>query len=56
VVEQDADIEFAAQRLLFGAFYQSGQSCISVQRVYIHEKIYDQVKQKLVEGAQKVLV
>jgi len=55
IVDCDADIETVVQRLVFGAFYQSGQSCISVQRILIHEKIYEAVKEKLV-AATKSLV
>mmetsp|Transcript_1503 Transcript_1503/g.4707 ORF Transcript_1503/g.4707 Transcript_1503/m.4707 type:complete len:483 (-) Transcript_1503:148-1596(-) len=50
VVTEDANIASAAQRILFGAFYSAGQSCISVQRVFIHESIYDQMKSTLIEG------
>lgn len=39
VVEPDADLDFAIPRLAVGAFAQSGQSCISVQRIYVHESI-----------------
>ncbi|MDT8450446.1 MAG: aldehyde dehydrogenase family protein [Wenzhouxiangellaceae bacterium] len=55
LVDRDADIDDAVDRLVFGGFYQSGQSCISVQRVQIHREIYDEVRQKLVEkvGALK---
>ncbi len=49
LVDADADIDDAVDRLAFGAFYQSGQSCISVQRVQVHESIYDQLKEKLIE-------
>jgi len=41
IVHQDADIEYAATRVALGAFSYAGQSCISVQRVYIHEDRYD---------------
>jgi glyceraldehyde-3-phosphate dehydrogenase (NADP+) len=40
-VADDADLEFASTRLITGAFGQAGQSCISVQRIYLQEKIYD---------------
>jgi glyceraldehyde-3-phosphate dehydrogenase (NADP+) len=40
-VADDADLDLAATRLIYGAFGQAGQSCISVQRIYLHEKIYD---------------
>jgi glyceraldehyde-3-phosphate dehydrogenase (NADP+) len=41
VVEPDADLEFALARVVTGSFAYSGQVCISVQRLYLHEKIYD---------------
>ncbi len=49
LVDADADIDHAVDRLAFGAFYQSGQSCISVQRVLVHSSIYDPLRAKLVE-------
>jgi len=52
LVDADADLDDAVQRLVFGAFYQSGQSCISVQRVQVHESIYDELKTKLVEAVE----
>jgi len=52
VVDLDADIDDAVTRIVFGAFYQSGQSCIGVQRIYIHEKIYTEFKDKLVAATQ----
>lgn len=51
IVDEGADIEYAADRITFGAFYQSGQSCISVQRVYIHESMYDRIVPMLIERA-----
>jgi len=51
IVDADADLDYAADRITFGAFYQSGQSCISVQRVFIHDSIYDKLVQKLIERA-----
>lgn len=42
-VADDADLEFAATRIMFGAFAVAGQSCISVQRIYIHEAIFDKL-------------
>ncbi|MEA1981518.1 MAG: aldehyde dehydrogenase family protein [candidate division Zixibacteria bacterium] len=40
-IADDADLEFAATRMVYGAFASAGQSCISVQRIYLHEKIHD---------------
>lgn len=51
IVDQDADLEDAIQRIIFGAFYQSGQSCIGVQRIMVHQGIYDECRQRLVEKA-----
>ena len=54
IVDEGVDLDDAVARLMVGAFYQSGQSCIGVQRILIHESVYDEVKQKLVEGARKL--
>jgi acyl-CoA reductase-like NAD-dependent aldehyde dehydrogenase len=54
IVDRDADPEDAVERIIFGAFYQSGQSCIGVQRIMIHEEVYDAFKDRLV-GATKAL-
>ncbi|WP_397506337.1 aldehyde dehydrogenase family protein [Qipengyuania sp. R86523] len=48
VVDHDADLDDALDRIVFGAFYQSGQSCIGVQRIIVHEDIYDRFKDMLV--------
>jgi acyl-CoA reductase-like NAD-dependent aldehyde dehydrogenase len=48
VVDRDADLEDAVKRIVFGAFYQSGQSCIGVQRIIAHEEIYATLRDKLV--------
>jgi len=41
IVEPDADLDFALPRIVTGSFSYSGQICISIQRVFLHEKIYD---------------
>lgn len=56
IVDADADIDFVVQRLVFGAFYQSGQSCISVQRILVHDSIYQLVKEKLVAATQQLVM
>lgn len=55
LVDADADVDDAIARLVFGGFYQSGQSCISVQRVLVHDAVYDAVRDGLVDqvGALK---
>jgi acyl-CoA reductase-like NAD-dependent aldehyde dehydrogenase len=52
IVDADTDLDDAVARIIFGAFYQSGQSCISVQRIYAHDAIYDAVRDKLVAAAK----
>ena len=50
VVDADADLDDAVGRIVIGAFYQSGQSCIGVQRIIVHEAIYDEFRDRLVEA------
>lgn len=47
VVDKDADLEHALARIIFGGYYQSGQSCIHVQRVIIHAEIYETFRDML---------
>lgn len=48
IIDRDADLADALERVIFGAFYQSGQSCIGVQRILIHEDVYDEFRDMLV--------
>jgi len=48
IVDKDADLDHALQRIVFGGYYQSGQSCIHVQRVIIHEDVYARFRAMLV--------
>jgi len=54
VVDVDTDLDFAADRITTGAFYQSGQSCISVQRVFAHADIYSDLRDRLVGKARSL--
>ncbi|MGE0145587.1 MAG: aldehyde dehydrogenase family protein [Planctomycetota bacterium] len=49
IVDEGTDIDSAAERITFGAFYQAGQSCISVQRVLAHRSIAGALRDRLVE-------
>jgi acyl-CoA reductase-like NAD-dependent aldehyde dehydrogenase len=49
IVDEDADLSDAVERIVFGAFYQSGQSCIGVQRIIVHARVYDEFRTRLVE-------
>jgi acyl-CoA reductase-like NAD-dependent aldehyde dehydrogenase len=48
IVDETADLDDAVKRLIVGAFYQSGQSCISVQRILIQDAVYDALRDRLV--------
>ncbi len=50
VVDEGVRIDDVAQRILFGAFYQSGQSCISVQRIIAHESVLSALRTALVKA------
>jgi acyl-CoA reductase-like NAD-dependent aldehyde dehydrogenase len=41
-VRQDADLAHAVENLVDGAFFNSGQSCCGIQRIYVHERLYDE--------------
>lgn len=55
IVDADTDLDDAVERITFGAFYQSGQSCIGVQRIIIHASIYDELKDRLVAKARTLI-
>jgi acyl-CoA reductase-like NAD-dependent aldehyde dehydrogenase len=54
VVDEDADLDDAVPRIVTGAFYQSGQSCISVQRLYAHQAVYERFRRLLVEATKEL--
>ncbi|MEW6444196.1 MAG: aldehyde dehydrogenase family protein [bacterium] len=56
IVHEDAPQELAAARIAAGGYGQAGQSCIAVQRVFIHEPIYGSFLDRLVEATGKVRV
>ncbi len=49
IARADADVDTVAQAIVFGAFANSGQVCISVERVYVNEAIHDAVVARVVE-------
>jgi acyl-CoA reductase-like NAD-dependent aldehyde dehydrogenase len=46
--DQRDKLDYVVDRLAFGAFYQSGQSCIGVQRILVHADLYDTLREKLI--------
>jgi acyl-CoA reductase-like NAD-dependent aldehyde dehydrogenase len=56
IVEADADITDLIPSIGKGGFYHAGQVCVSVQRVYVHESICEEVATKLADYASKLVV
>jgi acyl-CoA reductase-like NAD-dependent aldehyde dehydrogenase len=52
-VRHDADLAHAVENLVDGAYFNSGQSCCGIQRVYVHEKLYDAFVEGWVELTRK---
>ncbi len=46
-VREDADLEFAAENLAEGAFFNSGQSCCGIERIYVQDKVYEEFLDRL---------
>lgn len=55
-VDTSADLDLAAQKCSLGAFVNSGQVCISLQRIYVHEDVYETFAQKMATETQKLVV
>jgi glyceraldehyde-3-phosphate dehydrogenase (NADP+) len=53
IVWHDADIEWAAETCVSGAFWAAGQNCIGVQRIYIHSDVYETFRDLFVERTKK---
>ena len=51
IVHRDADVAYAAERIVFGGFSYAGQSCISAQRIYVHDDVYEAFTGDLVRRA-----
>jgi len=55
IVEPDAGVAHAADRITMGGFYQAGQSCVSVQRVLVHERVYDEFLGELLPRVERLV-
>lgn len=55
-VRADADIDAAAASLSDGSFYNAGQSCCGVERIYVDESIYDSFVKVFVKHAKKLVI
>jgi acyl-CoA reductase-like NAD-dependent aldehyde dehydrogenase len=56
IIAPDADLDFVAKRCALGAFYNSGQVCISVQRIYSQKQVYEPFMEKFVRASQAMVV
>src|ERR1700754_1069449 len=56
IVLDDADVDLAAHAAVWGAMFNAGQTCVSVERVYVLEQVYDQFVQAVVRDVKKLQV
>lgn len=54
IVLEDADIDLAAHAAVWGAFFNAGQTCVSVERVYVLESVYDEFVAAVVRDVEKL--
>src|ERR1051326_298178 len=56
IVLEDADIDVASSAAVWGAFMNAGQTCLSVERCYVHERVYEEFLKRCVEKTNKLRV
>jgi acyl-CoA reductase-like NAD-dependent aldehyde dehydrogenase len=56
IVAPDADLDYASKRCAVGAYYNSGQVCISVQRIYSQRPVYDSFMESFVRASEAMVV
>ncbi len=56
IIAPDADLEFVAKRCAVGAYYNSGQVCLSVQRIYSQQEVYEPFTEKFVQASEAMVV
>jgi len=56
IVWHDADLDYAVESCVSGAFWAAGQNCIGVQRLYVHRDIYDTFKNRFVAMTKKYII
>jgi acyl-CoA reductase-like NAD-dependent aldehyde dehydrogenase len=54
IVDASADLETAVKKNLIGSFVYAGQVCIKVQRIYVHERVFDLFREKFLEGTKSL--
>jgi acyl-CoA reductase-like NAD-dependent aldehyde dehydrogenase len=56
IIEDDADLNEAVPRCVTGSFAHSGQVCISVQRIYVHQRVYDEFVDRIVLATRNLAI
>ncbi|GBC81376.1 Sulfoacetaldehyde dehydrogenase [bacterium HR10] len=56
LVHEDADLAYAARRAVYGGFAYAGQTCISVQRILVHEAVVEPFLTRFLEGVRDLVV
>jgi glyceraldehyde-3-phosphate dehydrogenase (NADP+) len=56
IIDKSADLDWAVRRTLVGAFAYAGQVCISVQRMFVHEEVWDAFMQRFMAGVEALKV
>jgi len=56
IIDRSADLDWAVKRTLVGAFAYAGQVCISVQRMFVHEAVWDPFLAKFLDGVKAIKV
>ncbi|MBI3405485.1 MAG: aldehyde dehydrogenase family protein [Acidobacteria bacterium] len=54
IIHKDANLDYAAERCVFGGFSYAGQSCISVQRILVHRDVYEKFLESFVPRVKKL--
>ncbi len=56
ILEQDADLDQAVERTIFGSFAYSGQTCMSVQRIYVQRSVFDQFRHAFLDATAELIL
>lgn len=54
IIDETADLNLAIPRCVWGSFTYAGQVCISIQRIYIHRKLFDEFARRFLESTKKM--
>ncbi|EFV75144.1 MULTISPECIES: aldehyde dehydrogenase family protein [Cytobacillus] len=56
IIDKDTDVDQIIDRCIMGAFSNQGQVCISLQRIYAHEEVYEEFTEKFIQAAKQLKV